>query len=146
MIVTPRQKWMQLLADADAADLKAGHDRFGKKISFSWLIRPETGMVMVQARADGTGAPFCLGEMAVTRCMVQVMDSIQGYAMVPGSDYEHARLAALFDALLQMPAFHDRLMATLMADLKTRERQKQQALAREIADTTVEFFTLRRGE
>lgn len=32
------------------------------------------------------------------------------------------------------------------ADLKTRARQKQQTLAREIADTTVEFFTLRRGE
>jgi alpha-D-ribose 1-methylphosphonate 5-triphosphate synthase subunit PhnG len=143
---TPRQKWMQILADADVADLKAGYDRFGKKISFSWLIRPETGMVMVQARADSTGAPFCLGEMTVTRCMVQVLDSIQGYAMVPGSDHEHAELAALLDALLQMPAFHDRLMATLMGDLKARERQKQQALAREIADTTVEFFTLRRGE
>jgi alpha-D-ribose 1-methylphosphonate 5-triphosphate synthase subunit PhnG len=146
MTQTPRQMWMQVLADADVADLKAGYDRFGEKISFSWLIRPETGMVMVQARADGTGSPFCLGEMTVTRCMVQVLDSIQGYAMVPGSDHGHAQLAALLDALLQMPAFHDRLMTTLMADLKTSARQKQQALAREIADTTVEFFTLRRGE
>ena len=146
MMETPRQKWMQVLADADAADLKAGYDRFSEKISFTWLIRPETGMVMVQARADGTGDPFCLGEMTVTRCMVQVMDSIQGYAMLPGSDPEHARLAALFDALLQMPAFHDRLMATLMAELETREAQRQTTLAREISDTKVEFFTLRRGE
>lgn len=137
---------MQALADADASDLKAGYDRFSEKISFSWLIRPETGMVMVQARADSTGAPFCLGEMTVTRCMVQVMDCIQGYAMVPGSDHDHAELAALFDALLQMPAFHDKLMTTLMAELETRESQRKTALAREIADTTVEFFTLRRGE
>ncbi|HSL62592.1 MAG TPA: phosphonate C-P lyase system protein PhnG [Desulfotignum sp.] len=146
MMETPRQKWMQILADADAADLKAGNDRFGENISFSRLIPPETGMVMVQARADGAGAPFCLGEMTVTRCMVQVLDNIQGYAMVPGSDHDHAELAALFDALLQMPSFHDRLMATLMADLKTREKQRQLTMGREISDTTVEFFTLRRGE
>lgn len=146
MTQTNRQMWMQMLADADVDDLKAGYERFGNKISFSWLIRPETGMVMVQARADGTGTPFCLGEMSVTRCMVQVMNSIEGYAMVPGSDHDHARLAALFDALLQMPAFHDTLMGTLMADLKAREQQRQQTLTREISDTTVEFFTLKRGE
>jgi alpha-D-ribose 1-methylphosphonate 5-triphosphate synthase subunit PhnG len=138
--------WMQVLADADAADLKAGYDRFGENISFSWLIRPETGMVMVQARADGSGAPFCLGEMTVTRCMIEVMDSIQGYAMVPGSDHHHAEQAAMFDALLQMPAFHDRLMTTLMADLMTKEQQRQQVLAKEVSGTTVEFFTLKRGE
>jgi alpha-D-ribose 1-methylphosphonate 5-triphosphate synthase subunit PhnG len=74
------------------------------------------------------------------------LDSIQGYAMVQGSDQEHARLAALFDALLQMPAFHEKVMATLMLALKTKEQQKNQNLAREISDTTVEFFTLKRGE
>jgi alpha-D-ribose 1-methylphosphonate 5-triphosphate synthase subunit PhnG len=78
--------------------------------------------------------------------MVQVMDRIQGYAMVPGSDSDHARLAALFDALLQIPAFHDPLMTTLIKTLETKACQKRQALAREISDTTVEFFTLTRGE
>jgi len=138
--------WMQMLADADVADLTAGYAPFAEKISYTWLVKPETGMLMVQGRADSTGIPFCLGEMTVTRCMVQVMDDIQGYAMVQGSDHEHARLAALLDALLQMPDFHDDLAATLLADLQTREREKQQAAAKEISDTTVEFFTLKRGE
>ncbi len=137
---------MYLLTNADAEELKAGYERFGEKIPHSWLMEPETGMIMVQGRADSTGEAFCIGEMTVTRCMVQVLNSTQGYAMVPGSDHDHARLAALFDALLQMPAFHEKLTSTLMADLKARELARQQDLADEKADTTVEFFTLKRGE
>jgi alpha-D-ribose 1-methylphosphonate 5-triphosphate synthase subunit PhnG len=146
MIETHRTTWMQLLAGADTADLKAGYEQLDEKISYAYLVKPETGILMVQGRADGTRAPFCLGEMTVTRCILTVLDSIQGYAMVQGSDQEHARLAALFDALLQMPAFHEKIMATLMFALKTKEQQKNQNLAREISDTTVEFFTLKRGE
>ncbi|MFO7910830.1 MAG: phosphonate C-P lyase system protein PhnG [Desulfotignum sp.] len=146
MTETPRQKWMQMLADADVTDLKAGYAPFADKISYTWLVKPETGMLMVQGRADSTGAPFCLGEMTVTRCMVQAEDDIQGYAMVQGSDHEHVRLAALLDALLQMPDFHAELAPTLLAALKSREQKRQQAMAKDIADTTVEFFTLKRGE
>jgi len=137
---------MQMLADADVADLRAGYAPFAEKTAYTWLVKPETGMLMVQGRADSTGTPFCLGEMTVTRCMVQVKDEIQGYAMVQGSDHEHARLAALLDALLQMPVFHAELAPTLLAALKNKELQKQQAMAKEAADTTVDFFTLKRGE
>jgi alpha-D-ribose 1-methylphosphonate 5-triphosphate synthase subunit PhnG len=137
---------MQLLAEADVQDLKAAFDRLEKPVASTCLITPETGMVMVQGKADGTGTPFCIGEMTVTRCMVQVMDQAQGYAMVPGSDPDHARLAALFDALLQIPSFHDLLMTTLIKTLETKACQKRQTLAREVSDTTVEFFTLTRGE
>jgi alpha-D-ribose 1-methylphosphonate 5-triphosphate synthase subunit PhnG len=137
---------MQLLADADIQDLKTEYDRLETPVDRSFLIPPETGMVMVQGKADGTGQSFCIGEMTVTRCMVQVMDRIQGYAMVPGSDPDHAQLAALFDALLQIPAFHDRLMNTLIRTLETKDGQRRQTLAEEVSDTTVEFFTLTRGE
>jgi alpha-D-ribose 1-methylphosphonate 5-triphosphate synthase subunit PhnG len=137
---------MQLLAEAEAQDLHSAFDRLDPKVPSTFLIKPETGMVMVQGKSDGTGTAFCIGEMTVTRCMVQIMDQIQGYAMVPGSDHDHARLAALFDALLQVPAFHDPLMTTLIRNLETKESQKRQALTRDVADTTVEFFTLTRGE
>jgi alpha-D-ribose 1-methylphosphonate 5-triphosphate synthase subunit PhnG len=137
---------MQLLAEAEAQDLHSAFERLEKPVTSTFLIKPETGMVMVQGKADGTGTAFCIGEMTVTRCMVQVMDRIQGYAMVPGSDPDHARLAALFDALLQIPAFHDSLMTTLIQTLETKADQRRQALARDVADTTVEFFTLTRGE
>ncbi len=137
---------MQLLAEAEVQELESAFERLEKPFTSTFLIKPETGMVMVQGKADGTGTPFCIGEMTVTRCMVQIMDQIQGYAMVPGSDHDHARLAALFDALLQVPAFHDSLMATLIRNLETKESQKRQALAGDVADTRVEFFTLTRGE
>ena len=143
---TSRQQWMQLLADADIQDLKTEYDRLETPVDCSFLIPPETGMVMVQGKADSTGQSFCIGEMTVTRCMVQVMDRIQGYAMVQGSDPNHARLAALFDALLQIPAFHDPLMTTLIRTLETKDEQRRQTLAEEVSDTTVEFFTLTRGE
>jgi len=146
MTQNPRQRWMQLLAEAEVQDLQSAFERLEKPVPSSFLIKPETGMVMVQGKADGTGTPFCIGEMTVTRCMVQIMNQIQGYAMVPGSDHDHARLAALFDALLQVPAFHDSLITNLIRNLETKESQKRQALARDVADTTVEFFTLTRGE
>jgi alpha-D-ribose 1-methylphosphonate 5-triphosphate synthase subunit PhnG len=132
--------------EAEVQDLHSAFERLEKPVPSTFLIKPETGMVMVQGKADGTGQSFCIGEMTVTRCMVQIMDQIQGYAMVPGSDLDHARLAALFDALLQVPAFHAPLMTTLIRNLETKESQKRQALARDVADTTVEFFTLTRGE
>jgi alpha-D-ribose 1-methylphosphonate 5-triphosphate synthase subunit PhnG len=137
---------MQLLAEAEVQDLRSAFEDLSPMVASTFLIKPETGMVMVQGKADGTGTAFCIGEMTVTRCMVQVMDRIQGYAMVPGSDPDHARLAALFDALLQIPTFHDPLMNTLIKTLETKACQKHQTLAREVSDTTVEFFTLTRGE
>jgi alpha-D-ribose 1-methylphosphonate 5-triphosphate synthase subunit PhnG len=146
MTQTSRQQWMQLLAEAEVQDLHSAFDRLDPKVPSTFLIKPETGMVMVQGKADGTGTPFCIGEMTVTRCMVQIMDRVQGYAMIPGSDHDHARLAALFDGLLQVPAFHDSLMTTLIRNLETKKEQRRQALTKDVADTTVEFFTLTRGE
>jgi alpha-D-ribose 1-methylphosphonate 5-triphosphate synthase subunit PhnG len=37
-------------------------------------------------------------------------------------------------------------MTTLIQTLETKADQRRQALARDVADTTVEFFTLTRGE
>ena len=146
MTQTSRQRWMQLLAEADFHDLQTAFEGLEQPVASTFLIKPETGMVMVQSKADGIGVPFCIGEMTVTRCMVQVMEGVQGYAMVPGGDPDHARLAALFDALLQVPAFHDSLMTTLIRNLESKADQRHQVLAKDVADTTVEFFTLTRGE
>ncbi len=41
---------------------------------------------MVRGRAGGTGAPFNLGEMTVTRCSVTLDDGRVGHAYVPGRD------------------------------------------------------------
>ncbi|MBU2410371.1 MAG: phosphonate C-P lyase system protein PhnG, partial [Gammaproteobacteria bacterium] len=66
-----RPDWMALLARAPVALLEpalAQHTR----IEPQWLRPPETGLMMVQGRAGGTGERFNLGEVTVTRCALRV--------------------------------------------------------------------------
>jgi len=58
MTQTSRQRWMQLLAEAEVQELQSAFERLEKPVPSSFLIKPETGMVMVQGKADGTGTPF----------------------------------------------------------------------------------------
>jgi len=107
--------------------------------------RPETGMVMVRGRMGGDGAPFNLGEMTVTRCVVQLDDGCTGYSYVAGRAPRQAELAALVDALLQgaeSAHWHDAVIAPLKARQDARLAQRNaQAQA-----TRVEFTTMLRGE
>ena len=93
----------------------------------------------------GTGSPFNLGEMSVTRCVVRLTDGRTGYSYVAGRDKQHAELAALADAHLQgveQPYWLSRLIEPLAA----AQQLQQAAKAAETATTQVEFFTLVRGE
>src|SRR3546814_16146802 len=63
-------------------------------------------MVMVRARAGGTGEQFNLGQMTVTRCALKLAGgdatpSCVGLGYVQGRSTRHAELAAVSDALLQ---------------------------------------------
>lgn len=111
----------------------------------SLLRAPETGTVMVQGRQGGTGAPFNLGEVTVTRCSVSLGCGAVGHAWVQGRNKAHARRAAVLDALLQT----DRatvLTETVLAPLARDERARRAALTRKAGTTRVEFFTMVRGE
>src|SRR5690606_12425636 len=82
------------------------------------FIRPaEIGMVMVRGRAGGNGAAFNLGEMTVTRCVVQLPDGRHGHGYVAGRSKSHAELAALADAHLQ-GARQDYWLASLIKPLE----------------------------
>lgn len=106
------------------------------------LRAPQVGTVMVQGRIGGTGAAFNMGEMTVTRCVLQV-GGFAGHAHVQGRDKTHARRAAVVDALWQA----DRgSVAGLLATLQAEEAARRQARAAKAAATRVEFFTLVRGE
>lgn len=109
------------------------------------LRAPETGAVMVRGRQGGTGAPFNLGEMTVTRCSVRLQCGAVGHAWVQGRDREHARRAALLDAALQT-AEAGRLAREVLAPLAEEEEARRAALARKAGATRVEFFTMVRGE
>jgi alpha-D-ribose 1-methylphosphonate 5-triphosphate synthase subunit PhnG len=136
-----RPDWMAVLAKAPPARLAAlmpdlpPHD----------LLRaPETGAVMVQGRVGGTGAPFNLGEMTVTRATVQLRAcGTVGHAWVQGRDRAHATRAAVADALMQTAA---PTMVETVATLAAEAALARSARADRAAGTRVDFFTLVRGE
>ncbi|MFB9223502.1 phosphonate C-P lyase system protein PhnG [Paracoccus cavernae] len=137
-----RQGWMGLLARARPARLAA---LFPQIPDHSMTRAPEIGTVMVQGRAGGTGAPFNLGEVTVTRCTLRLGDGRTGHAYVQGRDKAHATRAAAIDALLQGPE-GSALQRDVLDALARDELEARQALAEKAAATRVDFFTLVRGE
>ncbi|MBE0453658.1 phosphonate C-P lyase system protein PhnG [Roseovarius autotrophicus] len=136
---------MGLLARARAGDLARLVAGLGDVPAHDWLRPPETGTVMVRGRAGGTGAPFNLGEMTVTRCALRLADGAVGHGHVQGRDKGHARDAALVDALMQgMRAGEVR--TKVLCPLVAAETARRMARARRAAATKVEFFTMVRGE
>lgn len=141
--IASRQGWMGLLARARPARLAAlVQDPLPAHVV---LRRPEIGAVMLRGRIGGTGAPFNLGEMTVTRCTVQLEGGAVGHAHVQGRDKAHALRAALVDALMQTDAA-DRLRDGVLAVLAAEEEAARAERAAKAAATRVEFFTLVRGE
>jgi alpha-D-ribose 1-methylphosphonate 5-triphosphate synthase subunit PhnG len=99
-----RRDWMAVLAQAPGAALAEAYATLGPEPDIRWLRAPEFGSVMVRGRMGGTGRPFNLGEMTVTRASLSLGDGSVGHAYVAGRDAEKARIAAVCDALLQGPA------------------------------------------
>ncbi len=142
---TARQRWMALLARSNDETLKAAWEALDDTPDYDVLRPAEVGMVMVRARAAGTGQRFNLGEMTVCRCAVRTAENRVGHAYVSGRNRHHALYAALFDALLQDPLWHPRLEQGLLNDIKTSENCRVRDAARKTATTKVDFFTLVRA-
>jgi alpha-D-ribose 1-methylphosphonate 5-triphosphate synthase subunit PhnG len=140
-----RRSWMGILARASATDLARLWGRLGLAPGYAWLRPPETGTVMVQGRAGGTGAPFNLGEMTVTRASLRLETGEVGHAWVQGRDRDKARVAALADALMQTGAA-EQVRVGVIAPLAEAEAAARATRARKAAATKVEFFTMVRGE
>ena len=106
---SPRRvgRWMSVLAQASPSDVEEVWQALDDRPPYRLIRGPEIGSVMVRGRAGGTGAPFCLGEMTVTRCSVALDDGRIGHAYVGGRSAPHAEHAAVLDALLQDPALTD---------------------------------------
>jgi alpha-D-ribose 1-methylphosphonate 5-triphosphate synthase subunit PhnG len=137
-----RQIWMGLLARAAPERLQA----LLQDLPPHTLLRgPEVGAVMVRGRVGGTGVPFNLGEMTVTRCTVQLADGPAGHAHIQGRDKRHAVRAAVVDALMQTDRAYA-LRAGVLEPLAAHETATRALRAAKAAATKVEFFTLARGE
>lgn len=140
-----RAEWMATLAQARPERLAALIEALGAPPPFDWLRAPEVGAVMVRGRAGGTGAPFNLGEMTVTRCSLKLATGEIGHAYVPGRDRAHAERAALLDALMQTAAAAE-IAAGILAPLRAEAAAEAAHRAGKAKATKVDFFTMVRGE
>lgn len=148
--LTQRQWWISVLAKAALEPLEQQVARLGDLPAYDFLRPPEIGLTMVQGRAGGTGQPFYLGEMTLTRCVVRLQtddetEAIAGFGYIAGRSHRHAELAALCDALLQHPAWFERVQATVVAPLAEAAQQQREVQARQVEATRVNFFTMVRG-
>ncbi len=140
-----RKAWMGLLAKAPEGRVAALLDAAMTRPDFKWLRAPEIGSTMVRGRAGGTGAPFNLGEMTVTRCALTLETGEVGHAYIQGRRKGDAEAAALVDALMQTDTA-DHLRAKLLAPLQDELTGAKTARAAKAAATKVDFFTMVRGE
>ena len=141
-----RQRWMGVLARADAGRLEQLWSEHGGGQRLEPVRPAEIGLVMVRGRAGGTGERFNLGEMTTTRAAVRTPAGTVGHGYVMGRAKRHAELAASFDALLQDDARRAALMAAVIEPLAEVEARRRHALAAKAAATKVDFFTMVRGE
>ena len=140
-----RQRAMGLLTKASRTELQAAFDTLADKPVVHPVRGPETGLVMVRGRMGGGGAPFNLGEATVTRASIRLEDGAVGHGQALGTDSAKARLAAIFDALYQLPASKAEV-GLLLAAIAARIAEEDAAKARQTAATRVDFFTMVRGE
>ncbi|WP_170333027.1 phosphonate C-P lyase system protein PhnG [Ruegeria arenilitoris] len=143
--IAERKEWMGLLARAPKGALMELWGEVGAPPSFDWLRSPEVGGVMVRGRTGGTGAPFNLGEMTVTRCSLVLTDGTVGHGYVQGRSKRKAEAAALIDAMMQTDAAGD-IRARVILPLSQQMQAASTDRAAKAAATKVEFFTLVRGE
>jgi alpha-D-ribose 1-methylphosphonate 5-triphosphate synthase subunit PhnG len=142
--VEQRQRWLSLLAKAPAARLEALWDGLGTVPAYTLLRRPEIGLVMVQGRISGSGAPFAAGEMTVTRAAVRLEGGQIGIGYAGGRYPRQAEIVAAIDALGQLPQWREAIETQVVTPLAAEAEARRQAIAARAAATKVEFFTVAR--
>lgn len=144
-----RRRWMRTLAAAGPQELAVLWQSRDPRPHAEWLRGPEAGLVMVRGRIGGTGDRFNLGEATVTRATVRLhgdplrAESV-GTSYVLGSDLDHARYGALFDALLQDPDHREQVLAEVIEPLEAAQQARDDAGRAEARATVVDFFTVAR--
>lgn len=140
-----RKDWMSVLAKAPVEALIAAYAALGEEPAHTWLRAPEIGAIMVRGRAGATGSPFNLGEMTMTRGSLRLDDGSVGHAYVPGRNRDHARMAAICDALMQGVRAGE-VRALVIEPLRAAYLDKRAKTAGQAEKTRVDFFTMVRGE
>ena len=149
--IQARQRWLAILAEAQLDQLETAWAALDEKPAYRALRPGETGLVMVRGRVGGSGQPFNLGEMTMTRAAGQLLDAgggvtWTGFGHVAGRSARRAELVALFDALMQDPARQDAVERSVVGPLAARQEATRATQAAKVTASKVDFFTMVRGE
>lgn len=142
-----RAQWLGLLARAPLTLLEEVL-RPHVQVTPHWLRKPETGLMMVEARTGGSGDRFNLGELTVTRCALRLssdpMHRHVGIAYIVGRSHRHAYLAAVADALLLDDSARTELEHSLLTPIKALLANNKSARQARADTSKVDFFTVAR--
>jgi alpha-D-ribose 1-methylphosphonate 5-triphosphate synthase subunit PhnG len=142
-----RAQWLGLLARAPLGLLEEALQPHVQAPPH-WLRKPETGLMMVEARAGGSGDRFNLGEMTVTRCALRLSNAPihrnVGIAYIVGRSHRHAYLAAVADALLLDDSERTTLEQSLLNPLREALAATKAVRQARAATSKVDFFTVAR--
>ncbi|MCV0426496.1 MAG: phosphonate C-P lyase system protein PhnG [Roseibium sp.] len=113
---------------------------------FDLVRQPETGLVMVRGRMGGTGSPFNLGEVTVTRCVVRLETGETGSAYSLGRNKQKALHSAVIDALWQRSDARAQIENDIITPLAACQAEEKETVKEETEATKVNFFTMVRGD
>lgn len=141
-----RAFWMGVLARASQKEIRAALALAQMDLPKVETVKaPETGTLMLEARAGGSGRRFNTGEATMTRCVVRHGETL-GFSYALGRDKDKAHIAATLDCLLQDEDRHRDVMDRIIQPLADVQRRKRETESRRAAATKVEFFTMVRGD
>lgn len=139
-----RQRWLSVLSKAPADRVEALWQELGPIPGYSLLRQPEIGLVMLQGRISGSGAPFAAGEMTVTRAAVRLASGELGIGYVGGRKPRQAERVAALDALGQTAEWQQKIEDAVVAPLAAEAEARRRLRASKAAATKVDFFTVAR--
>lgn len=142
---SPRRAWLATLAQAPRALLIDAAQQVAEGVVFETLRAPETGLVMLRGRIDGSGNRFNLGEATLVRCVLRLQSDeavTMGVGYCLGRDAERARRTAQIDALLQQPSRHADVMQRAIEPLRRHVDEARAQAQRRTAASRVAFRTL----
>ncbi|MEO1114343.1 MAG: phosphonate C-P lyase system protein PhnG [Pseudomonadota bacterium] len=142
---TARQKIIATLAAATPEAVAEKYQTIDAP-DYELVRQPETGLVMVRGRMGGTGSPFNLGEVTVTRCVVRLATGETGSAYSLGRNKEKALQSAVIDAMWQRGEAKDQIEASIIAPLAAMQAGMRETVREETEATKVNFFTMVRGD
>lgn len=141
-----RQTLLSLLSKSQRSDIQEAWESTDLRPAYTLLKQPEIGMVMVKAKAGGDGSPFNMGEMTVTRTVLQLTSNELGYGYTAGRDKQKSLTIALVDACYQVDAWKDQIEQKLLKPLQALIRANEAQHKEKVDSTKVNFFTMMRGE